>query len=139
MTPELYSIGEAAEAFQVPVSTLRYYDDIGLVSASVRRSRVRFYDRAALARLAYVLLWRLDGMLSVEHTTAIVASTNSKHRNELIERSRDELNDRIVRLSRARDTLDHMRNCPDDDPVTCIVTGARIRRQVDAALNRLSN
>jgi hypothetical protein len=38
MSAGLYSIGEAAEAFQVPVSTLRYYDDIGLVSASVRRS-----------------------------------------------------------------------------------------------------
>jgi DNA-binding transcriptional MerR regulator len=134
-----YSIGEAAEAFQVPVSTLRYYDDIGLVTASVRRSRVRYYDRVALARLAYVLLWRFDGMLSVEYTTEIVASASGQQRNQLIERWRAELDDRITRLGRARETLDHMLNCSEDDPISCVVGGARIRGQVDAALDRLSH
>jgi hypothetical protein len=100
---------------------------------------VRYYDRAALARLAYVLLWRFDGMLSVEYTTAIVASANGQHRNELIERCRDELDDRITRLGRARGTLDHMLNCSEDDPIRCAVGGGRIRRQVDVALDRLND
>ncbi|WP_410586152.1 MerR family transcriptional regulator [Amycolatopsis sp. lyj-23] len=134
MPAELYSIREAAEAFGVPVSTLRYYDDIALVPASARRARVRCYDRAALARLAYVLLWRSDAMLSVERTMAIVSSADRDHRNELIGRSLADLDDRIARLTRARNTLERMTNCPDDDPVGCIVTGARIRREVDAAL-----
>jgi hypothetical protein len=48
----LYSITEVSKAFATPVSTLRYYDDIGLVPASCRRSRIRHYDHPALRRLS---------------------------------------------------------------------------------------
>ena len=41
MGERLYSISDVAEAFELPVSTLRYYDEIGLVTATTRRSRVR--------------------------------------------------------------------------------------------------
>ncbi|HTK67108.1 MAG TPA: MerR family transcriptional regulator [Pseudonocardia sp.] len=131
---ELHSIGAVASAFDVPVSTLRYYDEIGLVSASHRRSQVRHYDRKALERLAYVQLWRLDGMLSIDHTTELIASTNREQRNELLQRSRDELADRIRRLGEAHDMLAHMMRCPYDDHEACPVISTYLTDRVDAAL-----
>jgi len=132
---ELYPIGAVATAFDVPVSTLRYYDEIGLVAASHRRSQVRHYDRRALQRLAYVQLWRLDAMLSIDHTSELLASTNRAQRNELLQRSRDELADRIRRLEQAHDMLAHMMKCPEDDHEDCPVIGAYLDGRVDAALD----
>lgn len=136
MTDEqLYSIGDVAAAFDVAVSTLRYYDEIGLVPAPHRRAKVRYYDRHALELLAYVQLWRLDGMLTIEQTSAILASTNRAHRNELLERSRAELADRVRRLRDAHDLLQHMMRCPSDQPINCPVTGTLLNQRVEAALS----
>jgi DNA-binding transcriptional MerR regulator len=131
---QLYSISEVALAFRVPVSTLRYYDEIGLVPAAVRRSRVRYYDEPTLMRLAYVQLWRLDGLLTIEQTSAILASTDHSRRNELLGHSRAELADRIRRLQNAQDVIEHMMRCENDDPLTCPVTGTLLAERVDAAL-----
>jgi DNA-binding transcriptional MerR regulator len=131
----LYSITAVAAAFDVPVSTLRYYDEIGLVPASHRRSRVRHYDHRDLLRLAYVQLWRLDAMLGVEHTSAIIASNNTERRNELLRRSRAELAERIRRLREADEVLAHMMHCPIDDyeecPVLLTYLGERVRAALD--------
>ena len=129
-----YSISEVATAFDVPVSTLRYYDDIGLVAASHRRSRVRHYDQQALERLVYVQLFRLDGMLSIDHTAELLASTNRDHRNKLLSDSRDELADRIDRLRQAHDMLAHMMKCPHESTGDCEVVGTFLSDRVAAAM-----
>jgi DNA-binding transcriptional MerR regulator len=50
-----YTIGEAAERSGFPASTLRYYEDIGLVvPASRTASGYRLYDEGGLDRLAFV-------------------------------------------------------------------------------------
>ncbi|WP_064742967.1 MerR family transcriptional regulator [Pseudonocardia spinosispora] len=135
---KLYSITAVAAAFGVPVSTLRYYDEIGLVPASQRRSTVRHYDRAALEQLAYVQLWRIDGMLSIEHTAAIIASTDHEQRNDLLRRSREELAERIHGLQQAHDMLDHMTKCTEDDHASCPVIGTYLDERVEVALGHLA-
>ena len=134
-TEPIHSITEVAKAFDVPVSTLRYYDDIGLVAASHRRSRVRHYDQRALERLVYVQLFRLDGMLSIDHTADLIASTNREQRNKLFSDSRAELADRIQRLQQAHDMLAHMMKCPHQSTEDCPVIGTFLSNRVDAALN----
>jgi DNA-binding transcriptional MerR regulator len=134
-TEPTYSISEVSTAFDLPVSTLRYYDEIGLVAASHRRSRVRHYDRRALERLVYVQLFRLDGMLSIDHTAELIASANREHRNKLLQDSRAELADRIQRLQQAHDMLAHMMKCPHESTGECPVIGAFLSTRVDAALD----
>jgi DNA-binding transcriptional MerR regulator len=131
---QLYSITSAAASFGVPVSTLRYYDDIGLVPATGRRSGVRHYDRAALMQLAYVQLWRLDGLLGIEDTSAILHVRGREKRNELLERCRTELSDRITRLQEAHDLLTHAMKCHSEDQSTCPIIRAYLDERVDTAL-----
>jgi DNA-binding transcriptional MerR regulator len=130
-----YSITEVAAAFDVPVSTLRYYDDIELVPATERRARVRYYDRRALHRLAYVQLWRLDGMLSIDQTAAILASADREQRNDRLRRGQIELADRIQRMQDAHEVLTHLMKCPHDDPLTCPVNVTLLSERIDAALD----
>jgi DNA-binding transcriptional MerR regulator len=131
----LYSISEVAAAFDVPVSTLRYYDDIGLAPATERRARVRYYDRRALHRLAYVQLWRLDGMLSIEQTAGILASADREQRNERLRRNQLELAMRIQRMQDAHEVLTHLMKCPHDDPLSCPVNVTLLSERIDAALD----
>ena len=57
------SIGEAAGLLGVSVSTLRYYDQIGLVKASqVGENGYRYYDRPAIALLQQALFYRELGL-----------------------------------------------------------------------------
>lgn len=139
MATPLYSITDVATAFELPISTLRFYDEIGLADATVRRARVRYYDDDALMRLAYVMLWRFDGMLSVEHTKVVAASGNSDDRNQIINHCRDEIQRRINRLTNALETLEHMTQCTRDNPVCCPEGRRKLRRTVDNALARLAS
>ena len=135
---QLLSISDVAIAFGLPVSTLRYYDKIGLVPAPHRRSRVRYYDREALTRLAYVRLWHADGALSIEQTTDILASSKRAQRNDVIERSRAELAERIALLTEAHELLSHMALCPYDSHLTCPIISTFLAERVDTAAERLA-
>ncbi|MEV7393553.1 MerR family transcriptional regulator [Streptomyces sp. NPDC091215] len=111
----LYSITDVSDALAIPVSTLRYYDDIGLAPASCRRARVRHYDHRGLRRLVLVHLWRQDGALGVRRTAEVMRSTDHEPRNTLLRRSRDELAEQIRKLQEAHDLLSHILECREDD------------------------
>lgn len=57
----LLPIGEASAATGVPASTLRYYDDRGLVPATARVAGQRRYDDGALRRLRIVAVCQRAG------------------------------------------------------------------------------
>lgn len=132
---DLFSISDVARAFGLSVPALRYYEERGLVTASERRGRVRYYSRSDLARLAYVQLWHDDGMLSLADTRAIVDSGTVGDRKRLIEEQRDRMTDRIRHLSRAVAVLEHMLGCRTDTALECPMTGGYIGARVDAALS----
>lgn len=134
MDRDTYSITDVARAFGLAVSALRYYEEIGLLSASERKGRVRYYDRDALTALAYVQLWRADAMMSIEETRAVLDSRTLEERRSLIREARDGVDAKIAGLQRARGVLDHMLDCRTDQPLDCPVTGEHLRRRVDAAL-----
>jgi DNA-binding transcriptional MerR regulator len=132
----LLSITEVAAAFGLPISTLRYYDKIGLATASHRRARVRHYDHADLRRLAYVQLWHHDGALSIDRTSAIAGSKDRMQRNHVIEDSRHELAVRIAALTEAHEMLQHVTRCAYDDHTVCPIIRAYLTERVDTALRR---
>jgi DNA-binding transcriptional MerR regulator len=53
---KLLKIGEVAETSNLPVKTIRYYDEIGLLSPTVERSSVgyRLFSSQVLNRLAFI-------------------------------------------------------------------------------------
>ena len=57
----MYSIGQVAEMFGLPVSTLRYYDKQGLFPGMERSSGVRRFSEAELEKLRVIQWSRLAG------------------------------------------------------------------------------
>jgi DNA-binding transcriptional MerR regulator len=133
---DLHSISEVARRFGVSVATLRFYEDERLVTPSERVSRVRHYDREALCTLAYALLWHRDAQLSLHDTRELMRARTSRDRHALIGRQLDSIAERIARLENAQATLEHLLDCPSDNPMTCPRTGATLHSIVDEALGR---
>jgi DNA-binding transcriptional MerR regulator len=132
----LRSIREVAAAFGTTVSTLRYYDELGLVPSTQRRARVRYYDEEALRRLAFVRLWHDDAMMSLDDTARIMTGPTREQWRTLVSQRLDDLAETAARLEEARRALDHLLECPREDPLECPVLGERIQAEVDRALSR---
>jgi MerR family redox-sensitive transcriptional activator SoxR len=134
MSEQQYSISQVAKSFNVTVPTLRYYEDEGLIEATSRRARVRFYDHAQLLRLAYALMWHRDAGMTIYETREIMRTTRTVDRHRLIHEQIAAVDDRISQLEEARTVLTHLLVCPADDPTNCPHTGMALNRKVDSAL-----
>jgi DNA-binding transcriptional MerR regulator len=75
MTDERYSISQVARCFGVPVSTLRYYDDLGLLPAAERRGNVRHYGREQLRRLALIQRLHHRGLVGLADTAVLITES----------------------------------------------------------------
>lgn len=140
VTCMLVRIGEVADRADVAVKTIRYYEDIGVLSAPPRTSAgYRDYDDAVVERLAFVRAAQSVG-LTLGEIREIVAlrdrgETPCGHVADLLQRRATEIGQRITdlqrlerelrRLARRSRTLD-----PDDcDPslVCHLITAAASR------------
>lgn len=56
------TIGEAAELFGILPTTIRFYEDSGLIEIARRTNGHRYFDRRALGELLFIHGMRLSGM-----------------------------------------------------------------------------
>lgn len=99
----MYRIGDFARLVAVPVKTLRYYDEIGLLRpAHVDRfTGYRYYTAAELARLNRILVFRDLGFTLEEIRMLVAESVPPEQIRLLLRAKRDEL-ERGVERERAR-------------------------------------
>lgn len=119
MREERYSISEVARFFGLRVSTLRYYDDLGLVAPAERRGTVRFYGREQLRQLALVRRLHREGMMSLVDTGKLVGdqpAVDEVSSRELMSGTVVSISRRIDELTRAKAVLEHLLSCPRPDP-----------------------
>ena len=106
-------ISELADQVGVPISTVRYYERVGLLGPPVRTpSGYRDYDEDAAARLLFVSRARKMG-LSCEQITDLLpiwdgsnCGAAQERVGELIEEKRTEIAQRIEELQRFAAQLD---------------------------------
>jgi DNA-binding transcriptional MerR regulator len=91
-----YSIAEAAERSGFPASTLRYYEDIGLVAPAERTAAgYRRYDDQALARLAFVARSKQLG-LSLEEVAEVLPAWEGDRCEPVQARLRDLVDGKVA-------------------------------------------
>ena len=112
-------IGEVARRAGVPVSTLRFYEQKGLIASTGRRGLRRLFDEGVLDRLALIALARTAGF-SLDETARMFAPDGQPgiDRRMLAEKA-DELDRTIGRLSAMRDGLRHAAACPAPSHLEC--------------------
>lgn len=118
---DLLTIGAVAERSGVPRSTLRYYDEIGLLPPATRVAGQRRYSEASLRRLRTIAHCREAG-LTLEDIREVLDSPGDWQtvvRTRLTEHRR-----RIDDLRRAERLLEAALACACERPEACGRTAA---------------
>ena len=124
------NIGSAAKAAELPIKTVRYYADIGLVAPSARsESGYRQYAKAELSKLIFVRRTRAFGF-SIEETRELLSLYEDRNRSagdvkQIAERRLADIEAKMRELAALRDELAHLVGACDggEHPDCPIISG----------------
>jgi len=111
-------IAAVAKRSGVPASTLRYYEDRGLIASIGRQGLRRVFDAGVLERLALIALGRAAGF-SLEEIARVFADGRPRIDRRMLASKADELDRTIRRLGALRDGLRHAAVCPAPSHLEC--------------------
>ena len=122
------TIGEVAREAGIAATTLRYYEQIGLVPTPARRGGQRRYDSSVLARLEVIRLCKSAGFALDEIQLLFADDAPGRPASRaLAETKLAEIDAQMASLARAREVIEWgMRcTCPSIDTCTCGIHQAR--------------
>ena len=112
-------IGEVAQRAGVPASTLRFYEEKGLIASVGRHGLRRLFDRGVLARLALIALGRASGFSLDEIARMFAADGPPRIDRLMLAAKAEELDMTIHKLSAMRDGLRHAAACRAPSHMEC--------------------
>jgi MerR family transcriptional regulator, copper efflux regulator len=119
-TSHLVPIDDVARRFGIRASTIRYYEQRGLLEPVSRHSGRRWYGPGELRRLAIIRYWQESGLMPLDDIGEILAgSDGTRQWVELIEQQVRTLRSRIERMQAAREFLEHVASHHDTAPDGC--------------------
>jgi len=124
-------ITEVAQRSGVPASTLRYYEQKGLISSIGRRGLRRLFDPGVLERLALIKLARAAGFSLDEISRMFAPDGRLRIDRQMLAAKASELERTISELSAMRDSLRHAVACPAPSHMEC----PTFRRLLKAAMS----
>jgi len=116
MLADRVTIGEFARRAGVAASTLRYYEELGLISSERSGGGQRRYARVMLRRVAFIRAAQTVGLSLAEVRTALSRlpderTPNKADWNKVSATWIRRVNERIAELERLRATLDSCVGC----------------------------
>ncbi len=122
----MLDIGDVARRAGVRPSTLRYYEELGLVSSSSRAGGRRQYDEEVLRRLDVIAFAKESGFTLAEIRDLLSGPGHAGDgRLALTRRKLDDVNARIARAQNMRDLLEASLACDCDSLETCPAVSGR--------------
>ena len=112
-------IAEVARRSGIPASTLRFYEEKGLIASIGRRGLRRLFDPGVLERLALIALGRAAGFSLGEIALMFASDGRPRIDRAVLAAKADELDGTIRRLSGLRDGLRHAAACPAPSHMEC--------------------
>ena len=112
-------IAQVARRTGVPASTLRFYEEKGLIASIGRRGLRRLFDPSVVERLSLVALGRASGFSLDEIGEMFAADGRPQIDRARLSAKADELEATIQRLTLMRDGLRHAAACPAPSHAEC--------------------
>ena len=112
-------IGEVAQRARIPASTLRFYEEKGLVSSVGRRGLRRQFDHDVLERLALIALGRSAGFSLDEIARMFAPDGGVRIERQMLNDKASDLDVTIRKLSAMRDGLRHAAVCRAPSHMEC--------------------
>jgi len=115
----LIEISEVAKRSGIPASTLRFYEEKGLIESLGRRGLRRTYDQDVFGRLSLIVLGRMAGF-SLDQISAMFGSGPSAQIDRVLLSDKAIELDRTIReLSALKNGLEHAAICPAPSHMEC--------------------
>lgn len=112
-------IAEVSRQAGVPASTLRFYEEIGLIASIGRRGLRRQFDARVLERLALIALGRAAGFSLEEIAGMFAPNGRPRIDRQVLAAKADALDQTIRSLTAMRDGLRHAAVCPAPSHMEC--------------------
>jgi DNA-binding transcriptional MerR regulator len=122
-------IGEVVRRSGVPASTLRFYEEKGLIASTGRRGLRRLFDPGVLDTLTLIALGRAAAFSLDEIALMFAPAGQLRIDRQMLSEKADELDKTIRKLSVMRDGLRHAAACRAPNHMEC-PTFQRILRAV---------
>lgn len=112
-------IGEVVARAGVPPSTLRFYEEKGLIATTGRRGLRRQYDASVLQTLSLIALGRTAGFSLDDIAGMLLPKGGASIDRERLQSRADDIDRTIRQLSALRDGLRHAAVCPAPEHLAC--------------------
>jgi len=112
-------IAELARRVGIPASTLRYYEEKGLIASVGRRGLRRLFAEQVLERLALIGLGRAAGLSLREIGLMFTTDGRPRIDRQVLVAKADELDQTIRKLSAMRNGLRHAAACSAPSHMEC--------------------
>ena len=129
-------ISAVARRSGVPASTLRYYEERGLIASIGRRGLKRVFEPAVLERLALIALGRQAGFSLDEIAAMFDPRGMAVIDRDMLTAKAGEIDALIRRLEAMRDGLRHAAACPAPSHMECPAFQRIVRAAASGALAR---
>ena len=116
---KMIDISEVAKQSGLPASTLRYYEERGLIQSIGRYGLKRTFDSAVIERLALIALGRAAGFSLDEIKSMFTKNSGIEIDRDQLRAKAEELNRMIKNLKMIRDGLIHTADCPAPSHLEC--------------------
>lgn len=105
----MYTIGQVSEMFDMPISTLRYYDKQGLFPGMARVSGIRKFGEAEMEALRVIECLKKSGLeikdIKLFMDWCVEGASSYPQRKELFEKQKESLEAEIEHMERVLDML----------------------------------
>ena len=127
--PKQLSVGDVARRAGVAVSTLHFYESKGLITSTRSGGNQRRYDRTVLRRVAIIKVAQKTGIPLADIARALATlpadrAPNARDWKQMAKDWAEDLDQRIARLTRLRDSLDSCIGCGCLSVDTCPLRNA---------------
>ena len=112
-------VGEVVKLSGLPASTLRFYEEKGLIKSVGRHGLRRIFTPNVLDLLSLISLGRLAGFSLDDISEMFITDGHSQINRTLLSAKADELDKMITQFSSMRDGLRHAVNCPEANHFDC--------------------
>ena len=133
MKEDLLTIGQVAEIFKIRTSTLRYYEDIGLLQPAERRSARRYYSELELRKLTLIQLLQSNGLSLEDISQLLTDPTGVRNWREVFNETIAKLDEKIRLAQSSKAYLEFMLTCPSANLFDgrCPVLGQDIEQRLN--------
>ena len=131
---KVLDIGEVVQRSGVPPSTLRFYEEKGLIASVGRRGLRRLFDPGVLERLALIALGRAAGFSLDEIALMFGRDGLPRIDRQMLAARAEELDMTIRKLRAIREGLRHAAACPAPSHMECPTFRRLLRAAASGAI-----